>query len=87
MSGRNGYDEKTLVRLPDLEEVYGADGYGWYAYSDTAHDIARRSRSITLRTSPNPLFVYLDGATRKSLGAIGFRTITTSAAPRLRAPR
>lgn len=66
-----GYDEKTLVNYYHGWEVYGADGYGWYTYTEYVADVVGKTKGITLRPSQNPLFTHMDGMTRAKLSNRG----------------
>ena len=67
------YDEQTLICPYSQIEVYGQDGYGWYVdKSDAEDEVFKKFGKIP---SQNPLFVYLDGCTKKKLHGSGFITV------------
>lgn len=69
------YNEETLVKLSRhgrMLEVYGQDGWGWYAYRMQADAVIGRSRGIVKSPSVNGVFTRLDGMTRRKLVAKGF---------------
>ena len=61
-----------MVRPTDGIEVYGQDGFGWYTYKSDIESSPRTFQAFEKTPSRNPIFVHLEGCTKRKLQARGF---------------